>query len=562
MKLPSVNRHRHGRNRFGLLFSLLGLLVVVEGVTVFVVLASQQYASDRALSEHSHELLQNVVDETRENAVAYLQQAQDSVALAAGVFEAKLLSQEEPDRLETYFMEQLRVLPQIDALFFGDTEGNFIFSKRNVEDGAPGFLTKFIRQSAPPQTRVTRIYRGADFVELSREYDPRDQYDPRRRPWFERARASEREVWTDPYVFYTSQLPGLTVARAVRDEGGNLIGVMGADIELMALSRFLKQQRVGASGAAFIVYSNGDVLAHPNAAILARQDDPNERRMKRLDDLDEVTANAGRRLMQRFPDLVMLTDTHFDGFEIGDTRYLSMFVPLLNHGNNLWVMGVYAPEDEMARTIRQGQRKSIYLGVAISLLSITAVVLIGLLVLRPIDALQRQARQDPLTGLYNRRSFDEVAAKKLLLAARSGLPVSAVMIDIDHFKSINDTYGHTIGDEVLLAVSRRVFRGLSDEDLMSRHGGEEFAVLLPDAPIEHGISVAERLRRQVAESPVKTGGGAVQVTISLGVAEFRPGETLDALLDRADKHLLQAKRRGRDRVVGTGTQLSMDDVIG
>ena len=555
MKLPHISRDRHGKQRSSLLFSLLGLLIVVEALTVFAVLASQQYAADRALHEHSHELLQNVVDETRENAVAYLQQAQDSVALAAGVFEANLLSGDEPGRLETYFLEQLRVLPQVDALYFGDTRGNFIFSKRNEKNGEPGFLTKFIRNAEPEATRVTRIYRSPDFAELSREYDPNDEYDPRHRPWFKSARISDDEIWTEPYIFYTSQLPGLTVARAVRNAQGHLIGVIGADIELAALSEFLKTQQVGSSGAAFIVYSNGDVLAHPDAAVLAQQDDPNNQRMKRLEDLDEITAHAGKRLMQRFPDLMTLHQAHFDDFEIESERYLSMFVPLLNRGNNLWIMGVYAPEDEMAHTIRKGQRESIILGVAMSLLSITAAVLIGLLVMRPIYALQRQAREDPLTGLYNRRSFDEISGKKLASATRNGQPVSAIMIDIDSFKPINDQYGHGVGDEVLLAVSRRLFRGLSDDDLLSRHGGEEFAVLLPDASLDHSMVVAERLRQQVDESPIKTSAGSLDVTISLGVAELVNSEGIGELLDRADQRLLRAKRQGRNCVVGAETQI-------
>ena len=550
MKLLRTSRDRHGRHKNSLLFSLLGLLIVVEALTVFAVLASQRYATDQALHEHTYELLQNVVDETRENAVAYLQQAQDSVALAAGVFEANLLTGDEPERLETYFLEQLRVLPQVDALYFGDTRGNFIFSKRSNTAENEGFLTKFIRNTEPAETRVIRVYRDADFTETSRKFDPQDEYDPRLRPWFQGARASETEIWTDPYVFYTSQLPGLTVARAVRNDEGHLIGVIGADIELSALSQFLQTQRVGASGAAFIVYSNGDVLAHPDAAVLAHQEDPNNSRMKRLDDLDAITARAGKRLMEQYPELVNLHQAHFDDFEIEQQRYLSMFVPLLNQGNNLWVMGVYAPEDEMAYTIRKGQRESIYLGVAMSLLSITAAVLIGLLILKPIYALQRQAREDPLTGLYNRRSFDEVSSKKLATAVRNGQPVSAIMIDIDCFKPINDDHGHGIGDEVLLAVSRRIFRGLSDDDLLSRHGGEEFAILLPDASLDQGVIIAERLRQQVDESPIKTSIGPLHVTISLGVAELRKSdETVRELLDHADKRLLIAKRRGRNCVV-------------
>lgn len=533
-----------------LLFTLLGLLVLVEVVTVFAVLASQQFASDRALREHTHELLQNVVDETRENAASYLRQTRDSVSLAAGIFEAGLLAQDRPDQLERYFLEQLRVVPHIDALYFGDTRGNFIFSKRDGTQSENGFLSKIIQTSLPEEERVTLVNRDGNLTETSRRLDPADRYDPRRRPWFERAQNIDEPVWTAPYIFYTSQRPGLTVARAVRDQEGNLLGVIGADIELSALSKFLTDQHIGKSGAAFIVYSNGDVLAHPNASEFALRDDQDKLRLKKLHELDPITARAGARLEEIFPDLVALNESHFDSFEVGERRYLSMFVSLLSHGENQWVMGVYAPEDELAQTIRDGQRESIFLGVAVSLLTVTAAILVALVVLRPIYTLQRQAREDPLTGLLNRRSFDEIAPDRLTSTERAGLPVSVIMIDIDRFKPINDEHGHAVGDEVLVVVARRISNGLSNDDLLSRYGGEEFAVVLPNATLQQGRQIAERLRELVSSEPIKTSVGPLRVSISLGVAESG-GETTSIadLLDRADQGLLAAKRQGRDRVV-------------
>ena len=554
MTPPTTNPDERPRRKNGLLFSLLALLIVVESFTVFAVLASQRFATDRALHEHTYELLQNVVDETRENAAGYLQQAQDSVSLAVGIFEAMLLSGEDPDKLERYFLEQLRVIPQIDALYFGDTAGNFVFSKRDGAQAKKGFFSKIIQTSQPPASRVTLVNRTECMVETSRKFDPKDSYDPRVRPWFELAQTADKEVWTDPYIFYTSQLPGLTVARAVRDEDDRLLGVIGADIELTALSEFLTTQRVGTSGAAFIVNSSGDVLAHPYATELAQREDESKLRLKRLSELDTLTARAGARLKESFPDLVALNHTQFDSFEFNEERYLSMFVPLLNRGGKQWVMGVYAPEDEMAQKIREGQRESIFLGVAMSLLTITGAVLIGLIVLRPINTLQRQAREDPLTGLLNRRSFDESAAMELSKARRAAQSFAAVMIDIDFFKPINDEHGHAVGDEVLLAVSRRINRGLSDDDLLSRYGGEEFAIVLPDASLEQALNVSERLRELVGAEPVKTSIGPLDVTISLGVAEIvSENETIAELLNRADQGLLAAKRQGRDCVVALET---------
>jgi len=226
-------------------------------------------------------------------------------------------------------------------------------------------------------------------------------------------------------------------------------------------------------------------------------------------------------------------------------------------------MGVYAPEDELAQTIREGQRKSIYLGITVSLLTVTAILLIALLVARPIGRLQRQAREDPLTSLLNRRSFDEVAEKTLLGAVRSGRPVSAIMIDIDRFKPVNDRYGHAVGDEVLQVVARRMRRGLSEGDLVARYGGEEFAALLPGANLHEAKEVAERLRLLIGAKTIKSSAGPLGVTISLGVAAAQGhGDTLAGLLDRADRGLLDAKRQGRNRVVALSGPSAADQTEG
>ena len=537
-------------SRFGMVFALLTLLILVEALTVFAVLASQRYATERALREYSHELLKNVIDETRENAVGFLRQAQDSVALARNVFEAGLLVIEDSARLERYFLEQLRVVPHIDGLYFADQLGNFVFSKREKDDEGTGFLTKIIRTDANADERITFIRRDPHLAEIERWLAPDDSYDPRERPWYVRAVSKNAEIWTQPYIFFTSKRPGVTVATAVWKPGNANVGVVGADIELSALSEFLKTQRVGVSGAAFIVDRNGKVIAHPLETRLSSFEKGEELRLKQLGEFDAVTAQAGVHLTKRFPDLKELQDTYYAKFELDGRLYLSMFVPLLQNDQNRWLMGVYAPEDELAQKIREGQRESIYLGVAMSALVITAAVLLGLITLRPIKRLQREAAEDPLTGLLNRRSFHKVASRQIKQARRQRRPLCALMVDIDRFKPINDQYGHAVGDEVLSAVARRISRGLSDQDLLSRYGGEEFAILFPDTTLEQGNQVAERLRKSVSESPVKTSAGALQVTVSIGVTVLDDAvDDLAHLLNRADHGMLAAKRDGRNQVM-------------
>jgi diguanylate cyclase (GGDEF)-like protein len=166
------------------------------------------------------------------------------------------------------------------------------------------------------------------------------------------------------------------------------------------------------------------------------------------------------------------------------------------------------------------------------------------------EELLRLAASDPLTGLANRRGFFEQAARVHGMSQRTGAPLSMIMLDVDHFKAVNDAYGHEAGDAVLRAVADRLRESLRVSDLPGRVGGEEFAVLCPGTELAGGAELAERLRRAVAAMAVVVGGQTVRVTASFGVAECR--QTLDtapsACLSRADQALYAAKRSGRNRV--------------
>lgn len=160
----------------------------------------------------------------------------------------------------------------------------------------------------------------------------------------------------------------------------------------------------------------------------------------------------------------------------------------------------------------------------------------------------RAARTDMLTGLPNRRAFYDDAAKELERAGRYERPVSLILLDIDHFKAVNDTYGHSAGDEVLRRLADLLSRDKRGADVVGRLGGEEFALLLPETALEEAFQLAERIRQDVADLAVSHNGKAIGISASLGVTKQRPGETIEAILDRADKTLYTAKETGRNRV--------------
>ena len=168
--------------------------------------------------------------------------------------------------------------------------------------------------------------------------------------------------------------------------------------------------------------------------------------------------------------------------------------------------------------------------------------------------LQALASRDPLTGVANRRRFDETLSRHLADSKRTKLPVAVAILDLDHFKTVNDVYGHPTGDRVLKACVERWESAIRGHDLLARLGGEEFAVILPGADASRARDIAERLRTRLASSafPVRRGSVDLAVTVSIGVAVNRSGQTAAGLLAQADAAVYRAKHEGRNRVVLAG----------
>ncbi|MCC7252453.1 GGDEF domain-containing protein [Hyphomicrobium sp.] len=163
--------------------------------------------------------------------------------------------------------------------------------------------------------------------------------------------------------------------------------------------------------------------------------------------------------------------------------------------------------------------------------------------------------KDPLTGAGNRRQFDVTMEKAVLECERNGTTLSLIMCDIDHFKRVNDAFGHQVGDELIRMFARVIEGSVRDADTVIRYGGEEFAIVLPQTEQEAARSIAERIRRQfeskrltIRETSQKIG----QLTASFGVAEYRPGDDVETLVQRADAKLYDAKSSGRNRVASFG----------
>ncbi len=169
-----------------------------------------------------------------------------------------------------------------------------------------------------------------------------------------------------------------------------------------------------------------------------------------------------------------------------------------------------------------------------------------------LERVRREAETDPLTGLANRKTFESAMRRLAAEAVETGKPLSLTVVDIDHFKRFNDTFGHRTGDVVLKLLATKLRNSVRERDIAARYGGEEFVLLMPATDLDTAVSRAESVRADVASHRLRARGSGKDlgvVTLSMGVAQYRPGEPLSEFFERADRALYLAKQQGRNRVV-------------
>jgi diguanylate cyclase (GGDEF)-like protein len=214
------------------------------------------------------------------------------------------------------------------------------------------------------------------------------------------------------------------------------------------------------------------------------------------------------------------------------------------------VAAALAPDPLLAFTAPAGSQAFAFLGLAVAAVASSFAFLVLHKERADAQAL-RLAMLDPTTGAYNRRTFHEIAEREMSRARRAGQPLSIIMLDIDHFRAVNDKHGHRRGDQVLQRLAEVLRAALRKEDMVVRYGGEEFLVFLPDVAGPGAVVVAGRLRKAVAAEELDIEGTRIALTVSAGVAaRLDEGpESVDRLIARSEEALALAKQRGRNRVV-------------
>ncbi|AZD71806.1 sensor domain-containing diguanylate cyclase [Pseudomonas chlororaphis] len=352
--------------------------------------------------------------------------------------------------------------------------------------------------------------------------------DTPRDAWYFRVRdmATPYEINVDPDQANQNNLT-FFINYKVYDYQDNFIGVAGVGLKVDAVVKLIDRYQQRYQRSVYFVDTQGRIV------LTGAEGGPQG-------------ARAGQSLseLENLRDLqVRLPKPHSGSYEYSAPdrqHFLNVrFIPELN-----WYLFVDKREDSALGDIR----RSLYLNLLICL-AITLIVLTLLngVVRRFQRKIETQATLDSLTGLHNRRGFDLLAAQAMHEARRESKPLTALLLDLDHFKRLNDTYGHLAGDQVLSGFARHLESCLRKSDIVCRWGGEEFIVLLKDTDSATALKIAEKIRQLIEQQRYAYEGKNMQLTVSIGVTTLQADDTLHSLLSRADHAMYRAKQTGRNR---------------
>ena len=445
---------------------ILGFLGLIWG-THIITTTSSFVTSQEVLQQHAQDIMTNIAALAMEQSQNHLARAYGATALTKRLLANNVVSSDRRQigQLEQYFFDQLSIYPHFAGIYIGTPNGDFYDVRRSNVKVPEGFRTKIItHREGVRQTRL--IWRDSAFKVMAEEIDADDAYDPRIRPWYKRAVKANRIVWTDPYIFFTSQKPGITIAGPCQDAGGQIKGIVGVDIEIDQLSTFIASLKIGKNGRAFMMNRNRDIVAFPDLSKLkyAGLDSSSHFRLAKIHELDDPLSHQAFQAADFQYDhegLIKLSGPQFARFEYQGKVHHAMFTPF-SSWEWPWIVGVHLPEDDYLGAIKANRRFNMLVTLVISILAAVLGLLLARGVSRPIAALERETR------FIQNNNFDEHvdvrSAYKEIQATADSFARMKIAINKSRkkyqgiFENIQDVYYEAGLDGTLLEISPSIER--------------------------------------------------------------------------------------------------------
>lgn len=409
---------------------------------------------------------------------------------------------------ERILAAQLSTMNSVSGAFIARADGSFEFVRRVDDD--------LVLKRITITNGVRQVLQGTlddDLTPTSMEPIV-DDFDPRDRVWYQRAMAEPGEtVWTEPYVFFESDEPGVSGAIAVEGPDGAVRAIVGIDVTLTSLGQSVQNLPIDATADAYLI-AEGLVIAAPA-------------------DQSVVTTDPDGGVTLIPAEVLGLT---------GSSSSRVSTAAVTRSGLPEWSVAVRADRIGFVEAVRQQTRLAIT-GVGLALaIGMVLLVVIALRLRQPLDELATRVDRDPLTDLPNRRAIMEFGAGALRRAEARRADVTVAVLDIDHFKDINDLHGHAAGDEALKRLGKGLKANVRSSDLVGRYGGDEFVVILVDTDLTRGREAMAQIA-SAGEAELQSEPEAASATVSYGLAagEGRAID-IDELIAEADEILLTVKR--------------------
>jgi diguanylate cyclase (GGDEF)-like protein len=524
-----IRSSRSPRGKF-----LIVAFIAMLTMQVFAVVVSGVNAR-RTSIDNAERSISAASDRETAAVLSFVQPAERFATDTAELLDRNVISVDS-DQIEDYLFTRLSSIEQVSAAYAALTDGSFVSVARTDSEtdarsaALPDAVFRSKRITVDTETgrrRVAVTYFDANFKELAVDRNVPDDFDPRQRPWYQSTFAADGLVWNDPYPFFATGELGVTVSRTLGsgDEVNGMDGVIGIDVKLSGLSRFVGIRSSAAPEEAFVV-ANGRVIAAPTTYELTTRRSAN--------------SSYGLRTPAEFG-LAFNDDTDagLGRVRTADSNDLIARRPFPATSGTGWEIIVRAPESAYTGAASTQQRMTLVLSAGGALLLAIAILAMWR-VTNPIGQLQEQAATDPLTGLANRRQISAVG-QTMLRNRRSGEQLAVLTLDLDHFKALNDRHGHHIGDHALVVVADRLTALTRRGDLVGRLGGDEFVVALPVRDVAEGTEIAGRIMHQLTGALLQAIPQA-ELGVTGGVTISDDGAfDFDELLIEADAALIQAK---------------------
>jgi PAS domain S-box-containing protein len=336
----------------------------LQFVAVLSVVSFYFVSSERVLLDHATTLIGEVGRSSTEHSKGFLEPAIRSTELAKRLMESDIVKSDDTEELEKLLFQQMQVVPQLSGIYYGDDEGNFVYVMRSEEHAE--FRTKLVHRSGD-DVSTELIWRDKNYKIAEIAVDPEDKFDPRVRPWYMDAKKEQNFVWTSPYIFFSSQRPGITAATPILSASGQFEGVIGVDIEIDEITRFLSSLDIGDSGVAMALSGERDVIAHPTTNFIRETNKENVLQFIKLDQLEDAVAREAFGSLPRLDQVTSEQEIESE-FQYNDGKYASILIPGSNH-DLPWSIAIYAPLSDFIGGIEENRTRNIWIAMIIAMVT-------------------------------------------------------------------------------------------------------------------------------------------------------------------------------------------------